>query len=152
VPYTTTVYPAKVALKALLEAHTFPDAAPTISWGAPTEGEDVFYDMIFLGPTGEIEDEYTTLGGDRITEEFGLTVFVDVRMYGDDEQATELRAWQLHDGIMTVLHDNPTLSGTVSRIPRFRRQQVNPIPSPSMWRSQITIAAVIVGYVFPNSP
>lgn len=146
--YETTVYPAKVALKALLEAHTFTDGQPTISWGAPTENEDTTYDMVYLGPTGEDQDAFTTLGAQRVDEEFVLTVFVDIYKYGDDEQATEQRAWQLHDGVLSVLAANPTLSGTVNRIPRFRRRQVNPIPSPDLWRSQIQIDVTVVGLVF----
>ena len=62
-PYVSTVYPAKSALKTLLEAHTFPDTAPTISWGGPTETEDIAFDMVYLGPTEVPENEYVTSPG-----------------------------------------------------------------------------------------
>lgn len=146
--YATTVYPAKVALKALLGAHTFPDSAPTISWGAPTETEDIGYDMVYLGPTEVPEDQFVTLGATRTDEDYRITVFVDVYKFGDDEQATELRAWQLLDGVMSVLVANPTLSGTVNRMPGFRFRQVNPVPTPQHWRSQIQIDVAVVGLVF----
>jgi hypothetical protein len=146
--YATTVYPAKVALKALLAAHTFPSDAPTINWGAPTESEDVTYDAIYLGPTEVPEDQFTTLGHGRTDEDYRITVFVDVYKYGDDEQATEARAWELFNGTLTVLAANPTLSGTVSRMPGFRFRQVNPIPSADIWRSQIQIDIAVVGLVF----
>ncbi len=147
-PYTSTVYPAKSALKTLLEAHTFPDTAPTISWGGPTESEDITYDMIYLGPTAVPENEYVTLGAGRTDETYRISVLVDVYRYGDDEQATEQRAWQLLDGVMTVIAANKTISDTVNRTVGFRFRQVNPVPSPQHWRSQILIEVAVVGLVF----
>lgn len=148
--YTTTVYPAKAALKGLLEAHTFPDTAPTISWGGPTESEDIAYDMVYFGPTNDppAEDDFTTLGGGRVDESYRLSVAVDVYRFGDDEQATEQRAWQLHDGVMSVLLADKTIGGTVNRIESFRVRQVNPVPTPQHWRSQILIEVAVVGLVF----
>lgn len=149
--YATTIFPAKVALKAALEAHTFPGTAPTISWGGPTEGEDVTFDMLYLGPTNDppADEDFTTLGGGRVDESYRLSVFADVYRYGDDEQATEERAWQLHDGVLTVLCADHTIGGTVNRITGFRVRQVNPIPTPQHWRSQIQIEVAVVGLVMP---
>lgn len=149
--YATTIYPAKAALKAALEAHTFPDTPPTITWGAPTEKEDVTYDMIYLGPVNDqpAEDQFLVLG-DRVNESYRLTVMVDVYRYGDDEQATELRAWQLHDGVLSVLAADRTISGTVTQLTGFRVRQSNPVPQPSQWRSQILIEIAVVGLVFPQ--
>jgi hypothetical protein len=147
--YANTIYPAKAALKAALEAHTFPDTPPTITWGAPTEKEDVTYDMIYLGPVNDqpAEDTFLVLGGVRVDETYRLTVMVDVYRYGDDEQATELRAWQLHDGVLSVLDADHTIGGTVNRITGFRVRQSNPVPQPSQWRSQILIEVAVVGFV-----
>lgn len=147
--YATTIYPAKAALKSLLEQHTFPDTAPTITWGAPTETEDITYDMIYLGPTNDqpAEDEFVSLGGGRVDETYRLSLIVDVYRFGDDEQATEQRAWQLHDGVLSVLCANPTIGGTVNRVNSFRVRQSNPVPSPQHWRSQILIEAAVVGLV-----
>ncbi len=146
--YVSTVYPAKSALKTLLEAHTFPDTAPTISWGSPTESEDITFDMIYLGPTAVPQNEYVTLGAGRIDETYRISVLADVYRYGDDEQATEQRAWQLLDGVMTVVDANKTLNGTVNRTTGFRFDQRNPIPNPQHWRSQILIEVAVVGIVF----
>ncbi len=147
-PYVSTVYPAKSALKTLIEAHTFPDTAPTISWGGPTESEDITFDMIYLGPTEVPQNEYVTLGAGRTDESYRISVLVDVYRYGDDEQATEQRAWQLLDGVMTVLAADKTISGTVNRTTGFRFRQVNPVPTPQHWRSQILIEVAVVGIVF----
>src|SRR5690349_6724925 len=148
-PYATTIYPAKAALKAALEAHTFPDTAPTITWGQPTENEDVTYDMIYLGPTNDppADDDFVSLGGGRVDEVYRLSVMVDVFRFGDGEQATEQRAWQLHDGVMTVLCADHTIGGTVNRISGFRVRQSNPVPTPQHWRSQIRIEVAVVGLV-----
>lgn len=148
--YTTTVYAAKAALKGLLEAHTFPDTPPTITWGGPTEAEDQTFDMVYLGPVNRqpAEDDFRVLGGDRVDESYRISVICDVYRYGDDEQATEQRAWQLHDGVMTVLCADKTIGGTVNRITGFRVSQSNPIPSANLWRSQILIEIAVAGLVF----
>lgn len=141
-----TVYPAKVALKALLAGWTWPETTPDIAWGSPTENEDVTLDAIYFGGT-EIEDTFRLLGASRSDEEYDLLLVVDVRRYGDDEQATEKRAWDLHDEIVTLLRANMTLSGTIHRITGYRVRQSNPVPSPQQWRSQILIMPHCVGFI-----
>lgn len=149
--YETTVYPAKAWLKAALDAHTFPDDAPKVDWGGPTENEDVDFNMIYLGPTEVPENEYVTLGAGRTDETYRIFVFVDVYRYGDDEQATELRAWVLLNGVLTVIHADHTLGGTVNRVTGFRFRQVNPAPDEQWphWRTQIQIEVAVVGLVTP---
>lgn len=141
-----SVYLAKVALKALLEAHTWTGGTPSIAWGSPTENEDVTLESIYFGGT-EITDEFRTLGMTRTDENYSLLVVIDVRQYGDDEQATEARAWSLHDQLLTLLRANNTLGGTVNRITGYRVRQGNPVPSPSQWRSQILVDVAVVGFI-----
>ncbi len=141
-----TVYPAKVALKALLEGWTWPTGAPSIAWGSPTQDEDITLDAIYFGGV-EITDDFRVLGATRTDEQYNLTIVVDVRRYGDDEQATEQRAWQLHDEVLTMLRANMTLSGAINRITGFRVRQANPVPSTQQWRSQIVIEAACVGFI-----
>jgi hypothetical protein len=147
VAYATTVYPAKVAIKAALEAHVFPGSVPTISWGQPTEPEDVSYDAIYMGPTEVPEDQFLVLGATRLDERYRLSILVDVRQYGDDEQATEARAWELANAVMSVLTADLTVYGTVHRTEGYRFRQSNPVPTPTQWRSQILIEAQLVGLV-----
>lgn len=145
--YATTVYPAKVAILTALQAYTFPGGAPEIRWGAPTEREDISFDGIYLGPTEVPEDQFLVLGAGRLDEAYRLSILVDVRQYGDDEQATEARAWDLANAVMDVLTSDLTVSGTVHRTTGYRFRQSNPVPSPSMWQSQILIEAQLVGLV-----
>ena len=143
---TGTVYPAKVALKALLEGWTWPTAAPVIQWGEPTRAEDTAYEAVYFGAT-ELTDDFRTLGGERSDETYRLAVIVDVRDYGS-EQDNEARAWELHDEILTLLQANMTLSGAINRITGYTVQQVNPKPDDEKWRTQILIRPECVGLVF----
>ena len=141
-----TVYPAKVALKALLQAHTFPGTQPAIAWGSPTEAEDVTLESIYFGGT-EITDEFRVLGAGRSDESYNLLVVIDVRQWGDDEQSTEQRAWVLHDELLTLLRANMTLGGAINRITGYRVRQGNPVPSTRQWRSQILVEVQCVGFI-----
>lgn len=144
----TTIYPAKVALKALLEAHTWPVGSPRIAWGQPTESEDTAntWEILYLADV-EVADDFVTLGATRLDETFNLRVVIDIRRYGDDEQATEQRAWALRDEIVGLLRTDPTLGGVINRITGFRIRPVN-IPGPSQWRTQIVLDAQCVGLEF----
>ena len=141
-----TVYPAKVALKALLEAHSWPEAAPGITWGSPTEEEDVVLEAVYFGDT-EIADTFRILGATRSDESYRLRVVIDVRKWGDDEQSTEQRAWVLHDEILTLLRNNMDLSGAINRITGYVVRQGNPAPSPQMWRATVVIDVQCVGFI-----
>lgn len=147
--YATTIYPAKAALDELLRAHSWPGDPPDILWGAPTEMDDQTWDMIYQGSPTTIRDAYVGLGP-RIDETFELTVAIDVHRYGDDEQATEARAWELFDGLMSVLTANQTLLGTVNRLTGFRLEPPAAQPSgPQQWRCQIIVRVQVVGIVHP---
>ena len=142
-----SVYPAKVALKAILEAHTWTGGTPAIAWGSPTENEDVTLESIYFGGV-EITDEFRVLGAGRSDESYNLLVVIDVRRYGDDEQATEQRAWMLYDELITLLQANLDLNGAIHHLSGFRVRQANPVPSPSQWRSQILVEIACASYVF----
>ena len=141
----TTIYPAKVAVLAMLEAHSWPVSTPHITWGAPTESEDVPRggEMIYLREV-EVTDDFVTLGASRLDESFALPVVIDVIRYGDDEQQTEARAWVLRDEIIGLLRGDPTLGGAINRISGFRVRPTN-FPGPQTWRTQIVVEAACVG-------
>lgn len=149
-PYVTTVLPAKQALDTLLKAWSWPAGAPDILWGQPTEGEDVAFDAIYQGDPETPEDEYTTLGATRVDEVYSLIVVIDVRRYGDDERATEERAYAHLNEVMTLIDDNHTLSGTVNRIQGHSFSPVNAPAAPQTWRTQLLIRIHVVGLVYPN--
>jgi hypothetical protein len=144
----TTVYPAQVALISLLNGWDWPGNTPTIQWGPPlpTEEENIGEDSIYFGGV-EITDEFRTLGASRIDEMYILRLAVDVRQYGDDEQATVARAWQLHDEILNLLRANMTLGGAISHITGYTVRQEPAIPSPQQWRAVIVIDVNCVGFI-----
>ena len=146
--YATTVLPAKQALDTLLRAYSWTGGAPAIRWGEPTEAEDASLDMIWQGAP-EVRDEYLTLGAARIDENYELVVVVDVRRYGDDEKATEERAWSLFNQLAALLHSNDTLSGAVNRTTGFTFTPSNDVSGPQQWRTQITVRVAVVGYITP---
>jgi hypothetical protein len=145
-----TVYPAKVALKALLEDWDWPasttGASPRIAWGAPSETEDQRFEAIYFGSV-ELADDFRILGATRSDETYNLPVVVDVHQRGDSEQATEQRAWVLHDEILTLLRANMTLSGVINRITGYRVRHAGLPSGPKQWRSQILIEVFCVGYI-----
>ena len=147
--YTTTVYPAKSALLSILQAWTWPEGAPDIRWGQPTELEDKTYDMVCLAPTNVPDDQPLVLGAHRWDERYTIRLLVDVVQWGDDEQATEQRAWQHFDQILSAVVQNRTLSGTVREAQTFSFQQTNPTAGPQQWRSQILVEIGVLGVVFP---
>lgn len=148
---TGTVYPAKVALKALLEALTWPvdptspRGAPAIMWGAPTKGEEIAYQAVYFGDT-DIADDFRGLAASRSDETYRLNLVVDVRDYGG-EQDTEARAWQLHDAIISMLRENLTLNGAIKYISGYIVRQGNPVPDTEKWRTQIVIQPQCVGHI-----
>lgn len=82
----------------------------------------------------------------RNDEIYTLPVVVDVREYGDDEQATEAHAWSHVNDILSLLRSNLTLSGTVNRFVGFGLE-MGSLPEPDKWRTQIVVRAQVVGIV-----
>lgn len=144
----TTIYPAKVAVKAMLEGHTWPDTTPKVAWGEPVKTEDFSPngEILFLADV-EVEDEFIVLGAQRLDETFALRVVIDVFKYGPDEQSTEARAWALRDEIVGLFNANRTLDGAVNRITGFRVRPAT-VPHPQGMRTQIVLDAQCVGLEF----
>jgi hypothetical protein len=143
--YETTIYPAKAALHALLGAFSWTGDSPTVLWGPPSEDEDVTLDAVYQGTTVVEQIPFPGLST-RNDEEYTLPVVVDVRQYGDDEQATEQHAWEHVNDILTLLRANLSLSGTVSRIGGFDLE-MGSLPEPDKWRTQIVVRVQVVGIV-----
>src|SRR5918999_2926669 len=110
--YATTIFPARQALDTLLRGWAWPDGTPRIMWGAPTESEDTAMDAVYQGPPEVEEIPFPGLSM-RNDEVYTLRVFADVRRFGDDEQATEGRAWSHVNQILSLARANLTLSNTV---------------------------------------
>src|SRR5512147_1406675 len=138
----TTVPQAKAALKALLEAWTWPVNTPEIRWGGPTEGEDFPQggEIIYFGETEITNDNYR-LGVTAWDESYNLRIVIEVFAYGDLEQNVEQRCWDLYGEVVEILMANKTLNGAVTYLdaeqPRGVRQ-IN-MPLPQQWMSRIVI-------------
>lgn len=145
--YATTILPAKQALDSLLKAWSWTPPAPTILWGEPVSFNEKGFDVIYQGSPETPEDDYVVLGAGRLDETYDLLVVVDVHKWGDDEQATEARAWSHANQVVTLVDQNKTLSGTVNRVTGFRFAPVNGPSGPQQWRTQIVIRIAVVGYV-----
>ena len=148
--YQSSIFPAKEALDALLKAATWEGGPPDILWGQPTEGEDQTFDQIYQGDPDAPEDNYMVFGRGRLDEIYDLTLVVDVNRYGDDERDTERRAYQLLGGLLTVVHENPQLSGTVNRVEGWQMFPINAPGGPQLWRTQLLVRLQVAAYVFPT--
>jgi hypothetical protein len=131
---------AKANLKTLMEAWPWPASAPIVRWGEPTKAEDLTGDNLEFLFFGETTVTYTKRGarGTNDGETYPLRVVIDVREYGDDEQATEERAWALSDELKALLNENRTLGGVISHWSDFTARQVN-VPATETWRTQIVV-------------
>lgn len=137
----STAPAAKAAILALLAARPAL-ASVDRRWGGPTEEEDVSEEMIWLGDVVQ-EGFWRVLGGGYRHERYTIGLAVAVRKYGDDEQATELRAWVLLDEVAAALNTDPWLGGLLEREPvaiESARQQ-NMLAGTQQW------GALIVGQI-----
>jgi hypothetical protein len=146
--YETTIYPAKAAIDTLLRAWSWPSGTPAIGWGPPTEDEDQAFDAVYQGATVVEEIPFPGLST-RNDEEYELPIVVDVRRFGDDEKATEARAWSHVDQVLTLLRSNLDLSGTVCRLTGFDIEVAAQPSGAKQWRIQVVIRVGVVGIVQP---
>jgi hypothetical protein len=145
--YVSTIYPAKVWMLAQLTSALAASGA-RVRWGAPTEGEDLSGALVYMGAPLSPRDEYLVLGADRTDETYELPVVVDVRKYGDNEQATEQLAWQLMGQVVTIVDTDPRFGGAVNRTPAFTFLADNQVSGPKQWRTVIEVRFQVVGLVY----
>ena len=110
------------------------------TWGGPTEEADVRYEMIHLGPARGA-GEWRTLGAGKRHESYTIEVRVIVMKHGDDERATEERAFALLDEVSSALTADRFLANggadllyTPAAIESW--EQTN-TPMPEQWGAQI---------------
>lgn len=149
----SSVPAAKAAIRGLIEANTWPGVAPVFMWGAPTESEDIpkTGEFVYFDGT-DITEESPTLGATRVDETYSLRIVLETRLEGDDEQATETRAWDLYSSLRRLLEGNRNLieqPGELTLMLEGRRtRQANSIGGPQQWISRIVVDQDITGYVF----
>jgi len=129
----STVPAAKAAILAMLRARPALNEV-AITWGEPTEKEDIQPEMIFFdGPVPRLPS-WATLGADNpLDEEY--TVTLQVRSYtpGDDPDIAEQRCWTLIDEIEQGIRADLRLGGLL-RVPIvFDEQTVDAVPQSNDW-------------------
>jgi hypothetical protein len=132
----STAPAAKQAILTLLAARPAL-ASVDRTWGSPTETDDITAEMIFLGDV-ELTGEFRALGGQRRDEDYTITISVAVHQYGDDEQSTEERAWDLLDEISGALATDPYLGGLLYEAAAIRSARQTNTPAPNQWGALIT--------------
>lgn len=106
------------------------------TWGGPTEGQDVAPEHIYLGKvTGA--GEWRTLGAGNRHESYTVAVHVVVLKYGDDEQATEQRAFALLDEVSAALYADKFLGGLLYLPAAIESWEQDNTPMPEQWGARI---------------
>ena len=99
----STVPACKAAILTLLKARPALNQVQ-ITWGEPTEAEDLADELVFFEDPVRRLANWGHLGNPNpIDETYILLLKVRNRLFGDDQQATEERCWQLVYEIEQVL-------------------------------------------------
>jgi hypothetical protein len=112
----------------------------TRSWGGPTESEDLKAEMIHLGKTVGA-GEWRTLGAGTRHESYTVALHVVVLQWGDDEQATETRAFALLDEVSAALTADKFLAAGGTQLlytpAAIESWEHTNVPMPKQWGAQI---------------
>lgn len=133
----STVPAAKSALLAL--ATTALPASVKVARGRPTDESDMASEMFFLGRARQTEEWGQTGSGGRRDEEYDLQAFVHVHKFGDDERATEERAWELRELFVAALRADVTLGGVLSKWCEVTDTDENSTALTDGWMSELQL-------------
>lgn len=137
----STAPAAKQAILDLLKARPNLNLV-AITWGEPTEQEDLQDEMIFFQGGVERVPEWNVLGGAPLDETYTLTLRVENRYYGDDPAAAEARTWALVGELEAAVRSDLRLGG-VLRIPIvFADQEIRSRPLSDGWYGEADIPLV----------
>lgn len=136
----STVPAAKLAILALLTARPNLNEV-AITWGEPTETEDLRDEMMFFEDPVTRRPDWGPLGGGLIDEEYVLTFKVKNRIVGDDQAGAEQRAWALVYEIEQSLRGT-RLGGTLLKPIDLGEQEYRTTPLSDGWYGEISIPLV----------
>lgn len=134
---------ASAAKAAILAAIAARPALATVkqSWGGPTQTEDVAEEHIYLGRAARDGGRPDPLGDLKRNESYLVAVHIMVLKHGDDEQATELRAFALLDEVSAALVADPFLANGGTRLlylpAKIESWEQTNVPTPDQWGAQI---------------
>jgi hypothetical protein len=106
----STISAARLALHALLAAHTWPGNDPQVTFGAPDAYEE--QEVVALLGVQDPDEEFAALGAQRRAESYVLEVGVKAHDPGAaDAQAVDTRAFALAEAVRAVVGANTTFAG-----------------------------------------
>lgn len=106
----SSIASARLALHALLVAHTWPGAKPQVTFGAPDAYEE--QEVVALLGVQDPDEEFAALGAQRKAESYDLEVGVKAHDPGAvNAQTVDTRAFALAEAVRVVVNTNPTFAG-----------------------------------------
>lgn len=137
----STVPAAKAAILALLIARPNLNTV-AITWGGPTEQEDLQDEMVYFDDPVIRRPNWGSLGNREIREEYVLTLRSQNRSVGDDQAGTETRAWALVFEIEQALRADLKLGSTLWQPLEFDEQEYRTVALSDGWYGEISIPLV----------
>ena len=108
----SSIAAARLALHALLAAHTWPGNPPQVTFGAPDAYEE--QEVVALLGVQDPDEEFAALGAQRKAESYLLEVGVKAHDPGAaNAQTVDTRAFALAEGVRVVVNANPNFAGAV---------------------------------------
>jgi hypothetical protein len=106
----SSIAAARLALHALLAAHTWPGTQPQVEFGAPAAYEE--QEVVALLGVQDPDEEFAALGAQRKAESYDLEVGVKAHDPGAvNAQAVDTRAFALAEAVRVVVNANPNFAG-----------------------------------------
>jgi hypothetical protein len=136
----STVPAVKAALKNAIAARALiVTDKVAVEWSEPVDEADYKdgLEIIYLGNVEQTE-QWPGLGARR-DEEFRVGVTVRVYQYGDDEQATEARAWALRDEVVQAVATDATLKGLLNLGAEVERTEQRNLPADKAWVAELSL-------------
>lgn len=134
----STAPAAKAAIKALL---TTALPSTTVTWGGPSESEDVTDEMVYMGSVRRTLDP-KVLGAQHFEEEYSFPVIALGRLEGDNEQSAETRAWAMVESIEAAIRADLRLGGVLNHFALFGEQEVSTEPLNDGWLYRASVEIV----------
>lgn len=111
-----------------------------VSWGEPTEEEDLRDELIYFRDPVTRSPNWGPLGGMPIDEEYTLVLVVRNRLVGDDQASAETRAWELLYEVDQVLRGERL--GVLLKPIDFGDQELTTHPLSDGWYGEIVVPLV----------
>jgi hypothetical protein len=136
----STVPAVKAALKNAIAARAnIVTDGVLVVWSEPVDDSD-YKDTLEAIWLGNVEQTETWPGlGPRRDEEYTIGVVIRVFQYGDDEQATEERAWVLRDEVVQAVATDPTLEGLLNLGAEVERTEQRNLPAEKAWLAELVL-------------